>query len=56
MPPNYTNWYYNRAASIAKKIYLHSGTSVEPLSNFEGKNVKCGFTPNHYGKASGRVI
>ena len=56
MPPNFTNWYYTRTASIVRQVYLHPGTSVESLRNYYGKNVDSGFTPNHHGKASGKVI
>ena len=56
MPPNDTNWWYTRAASIARQVYLHPETSVEQLKNRYGTNKNYGVAPKHFCQCSGKVI
>ena len=56
MPPNNNNWFYIRAASIARQVYLNPHTSVESLRNRYGGKVDYGHCPSHHGKCSGKVI
>ena len=56
MPPNETNWWYTRAASIARQVYLHPETSVEQLKNRYGANKNYGVAPKHFCQCSGKVI
>ena len=56
MPPSLNNWYYIRAASIARQVYLNPGTSVESLRNRYGQKVDYGHAPSHHGKCSGKII
>lgn len=56
MPPNYQNWWYIRAASIARQVYLHPGTSVEALRNRYGGDQNNGVAPKHHRKSGGKII
>ena len=56
MPPNHNNWYFVRAAAIARQVYLHPHTSVESLRNRYGHKVDYGHCPSHHGKCSGKII
>jgi small subunit ribosomal protein S19e len=56
MPPGFTNWWYTLAASIARQVYLHSGTSVNDLRNRYGGRQHNGAAPCHFAKASGKII
>jgi small subunit ribosomal protein S19e len=50
------DWYYVRAASIARKVYLHDGIGVGALSHWYGKAKAKGVTPKHHHTASRAVI
>jgi small subunit ribosomal protein S19e len=56
MPPSFTNWWYTRAASIARQVYLHPGTSVNDLRNRYGGRQHNGSAPCHFAKASGKIV
>jgi len=58
MCPLDSDWYYIRAASVARKMYLHggSGVGVGALRTYYGGNKHCGPRPNHFRKSSGAVI
>jgi small subunit ribosomal protein S19e len=56
MPPNFTNWWYARAASIARQVYLHPHTSVGDLRNRYGGKQHNGSAPCHFAKASGKIL
>lgn len=50
------DWYYTRAASIARKIYLNSGLGVGALARWYGKATRNGGKPSHHHYASRAVI
>ncbi len=50
------DWYYTRAASIARKIYLNSGLGVGALARWYGKATGNGSKPSHHHYASRAVI
>lgn len=57
MPPFDPDWYFVRAASIARKIYLNGGIGVGALAHWYGKVTKGRKTkPAHHGKASRGLI
>ena len=56
MPPADPDWYYVRAASIARKIYLNGGIGVGALANWYGKVKAPSTKPQHHHKASRSII
>ncbi|KAH7824938.1 putative 40S ribosomal protein S19-A [Monocercomonoides exilis] len=50
------DWYFIRAASIARKIYIRQGTGVGALKDVYGCTVDRGTMPCHHGTASGKII
>jgi small subunit ribosomal protein S19e len=56
MPPNFTNWWYTRAASIVRQVYLHPRTSVGDLRNRYGGKQHNGSAPCHFAQASGKIV
>ena len=56
MPPSNMNWWYVRAASVARQIYMNSTVSVSGLSFRYGGNENPGSSPKHHQTASRKVI
>jgi small subunit ribosomal protein S19e len=56
LPPLDPDWYYVRAASVARKIYLNGGIGVGALARWYGSKKSCGNRPEHFRKASRGVI
>jgi small subunit ribosomal protein S19e len=56
MPPTRSNWWYVRAASIARQIYMNNSTSVSGLVFRYGANFNAGVTPKHHEEASRKVV
>eukprot|EP01126_Amoeba_proteus_P064051 TRINITY_DN8911_c0_g1_i1.p1 TRINITY_DN8911_c0_g1~~TRINITY_DN8911_c0_g1_i1.p1 ORF type:complete len:157 (+),score=28.34 TRINITY_DN8911_c0_g1_i1:182-652(+) len=50
------DWYYIRAASVARKIYLRGGLGVGRLRTVYGSNKRRGVMPSRFTKASGAVL
>eukprot|EP00518_Triparma_eleuthera_P004765 CAMPEP_0182464006 /NCGR_PEP_ID=MMETSP1319-20130603/8169_1 /TAXON_ID=172717 /ORGANISM="Bolidomonas pacifica, Strain RCC208" /LENGTH=151 /DNA_ID=CAMNT_0024663607 /DNA_START=8 /DNA_END=463 /DNA_ORIENTATION=- len=50
------DWYYIRAASIARKVYLRRSTGVGALQKVYGSKKRRGTRTNHFAVASGGVI
>ena len=56
MPPSNANWWYVRAASVARQIYMNKTVSVSGLSYRYGANENPGSSPKHHEVASRKVI
>mmetsp|Transcript_1233 Transcript_1233/g.2497 ORF Transcript_1233/g.2497 Transcript_1233/m.2497 type:complete len:156 (-) Transcript_1233:129-596(-) len=56
MCPADEDWYYIRAASVARKIYLNPGTGVGRLQKWYGGRYRRGSRTEHYRKASAGII
>ena len=56
MPPCNANWWYVRAASIARQIFMNHSASVSGLSFRYGANENPGSSPKHHEVASRKVI
>jgi small subunit ribosomal protein S19e len=52
MCPLDPDWYYVRAASIARRVYLRGGTGVGAFSNVYGGSAHKGVAPAHFAKAA----
>jgi small subunit ribosomal protein S19e len=55
LAPYDPDWYYIRAASIARHIYLRKGTGVHGLKKKYGGSVNRGSRPHHHKDASGSI-
>jgi len=55
LAPYDPDWYYIRAASVARKIYLRPGTSVGDLKKIYGSNKRSGPRPSHFKTSSGAI-
>ena len=56
LAPDDADWFYIRAASIARKIYMRPGTGVGALRRMYGGNYRRGTRKEHFSKASGGII
>ncbi|CDP02291.1 unnamed protein product [Coffea canephora] len=55
LAPYDPDWYYIRAASMARKIYLRQGLGVGAFRRIYGGSKRNGSRPPHFGKSSGSV-
>jgi len=55
-PPEQANWWYLRAASIMRNVYLNGPVGVERLRTVYGGKKSLGHQPTHFRKASGKII
>ncbi|MEM7813486.1 MAG: 30S ribosomal protein S19e [Candidatus Aenigmatarchaeota archaeon] len=55
-PPEQDDWWYVRAASVLRNVYLHGPVGVERLRTVYGGKKSLGHQPTHFRKASGKVI
>ena len=56
LAPYGDDWYYVRAASIARKIYLRPGTGVGALQKWYGGTYRRGTRTEHFRKANSGLI
>ena len=56
MPPCNNKWWFTRAASILRQVYLHPHTSVSELRHRYGGSKNYGTAPRHHCVASGKII
>ncbi|KAF3330914.1 40S ribosomal protein S19-like protein [Carex littledalei] len=55
LAPYDPDWYYIRAASMARKIYLRNGIGVGGFQKIYGGRRRNGAAPPHFCKSSGAV-
>uniref|UniRef100_A0A2P2KYQ3 Uncharacterized protein MANES_01G097700 n=2 Tax=Rhizophora mucronata TaxID=61149 RepID=A0A2P2KYQ3_RHIMU len=55
LAPYDPDWYYVRAASMARKIYLRAGLGVGGFQRIYGGSKRNGSCPRHFCKSSGAV-
>ncbi|KAI8915777.1 40S ribosomal protein S19-A [Gorgonomyces haynaldii] len=55
LAPYDPDWWYVRAASVARHIYLRKGTGVGGLKKKYGGTKNKGFRPHHHNDASGSI-
>jgi len=56
MPPEDPDWWYVRAASILRRIYIDGPVGVERLRTAYGGNRDRGSNPNQFRKGSGSIL
>ncbi|OYT43288.1 MAG: 30S ribosomal protein S19e [Candidatus Aenigmarchaeota archaeon ex4484_56] len=54
--PQQDDWWYIRAASILRKIYLHGPIGTNRLSKFYGGRKNRGYKPEKYRKGARKLI
>jgi small subunit ribosomal protein S19e len=55
LPPQNEDWYYIRAAAVARKIYLRGGTGIADLQEMYGGSKRRGPRPSHSVRGSGSI-
>ncbi|KAJ7240363.1 hypothetical protein O6H91_20G063800 [Diphasiastrum complanatum] len=55
LAPYDADWYYIRAASMARKIYLRQGIGVGAFRKVYGGRKSNGSRPSHFAKSSGSI-
>ena len=56
MQPECEDWYYTRAAAVARKVYLRPRIGVGRLRHVFGGVKRNGHCGNRHGRASGKII
>ena len=56
LAPYGDDWYYIRAASIARKVYLRPGIGIGQLQKWYGGSYRNGTRSEHFRKASAGII
>lgn len=56
LAPLDTDWFYVRAASVARRLYLHPGTGIGALRNIYGGRKNRGTLPSKHARVSGNII
>ena len=54
--PAELDWWYKRAASMLRKIYLRGPIGVNKLKTIYGGKKNRGYKPHEFRKASGKII
>ncbi|MBI2184406.1 MAG: 30S ribosomal protein S19e [Thaumarchaeota archaeon] len=55
-PPQEKEWWYTRAASLLRKLYLHGPISLSELEAEYGGGKSIGYFPRHRHDAGGAII
>ena len=55
-PPQKSDWWYTRCASLLRKIYLHGPVGVKDLRGMYGGTAAVGYGGNHHRDAGGAII
>ncbi len=56
LPPKQRDWWYDRAASILRRIYLDGPVGVERLRTYYGGRKDRGHKPEKFRKSGGSII
>jgi small subunit ribosomal protein S19e len=54
--PHQPDWWYTRAASIMRKVYLHGPLGIQKLESGYGGSKTVGYSPKHHRDAGSSVI
>jgi len=55
-PPQKSDWWYTRAASIMRKVYTHGPIGIQQLESAYGGSKALSYAPKHHRNAGGSVI
>ena len=56
LSPADPDWYYTRAAALARKVYLQPGKGVGYFKKKFGRAIRRGHAPEHHRDAAGGII
>ena len=54
--PEQMDWYFQRSASVLRKIYLDGPVGTEKLRSYYGGLHRRGHKPAHFAKGGGKII
>ncbi len=55
-PPQRSDWWYTRAASLLRKVYLNGPVGIHVLKSTYGGSKQVAYFPKHHRDAGGSVI
>jgi len=55
-PPEQPDWWYTRAASVMRRLYIDGPVGVSRLRTVYGGRKNLGQAPEHFRKAGGKII
>ncbi len=55
-PPQRSDWWYSRAASILRKVYVHGPVGLQELESAYGGSKALSYYPKHHRDAGGSII
>jgi small subunit ribosomal protein S19e len=55
-PPDQPDWWYTRAASVLRRVYLNGPVGISRLRTYYGGRKKRGVAPEHFRKAGGKAL
>lgn len=55
-PPEQNNWWYLRAASLLRRIYIDGPVGMSRFRSYYGGRHRRGHKPAHFARSSGKVI
>jgi len=55
-PPRNPDWWFVRAASMLRKLYIHGPLGVSRMRKFYGGRHRVGMAPPYFAKGSGAVV
>ena len=55
-PPQRSDWWYTRAASILRKVYTHGPIGLQQLESTNGGSKALSYSPKHHRDAGGSII
>lgn len=55
-PPEQSDWWYIRAASLLRRIYINGPVGVQKLRSYYGGLKNNGHQPAHFAKGSGKIL
>jgi small subunit ribosomal protein S19e len=55
-PPDQPDWWYIRAASVLRRVYLDGPVGVSRLRTYYGGRQNRGQAPEHFRKGGGKII
>ncbi len=55
-PPERPDWWYMRAASLLRRIYINGPVGISRLRTHYGGRQRRGQAPDHFRKAGGKII
>lgn len=56
LPPQESDWWWIRCASVLRQIYIHGPVGVSRLRTYYGSRVRRGAKPERFREASGKII